>query len=41
VRYALSCKDRDDAQKFVAALRKKEPELVDEVEESLQLEKGK
>ena len=41
VRYALSCKGRDDAQKFVASLRKTEPQLVDEVEESLQLENGK
>jgi hypothetical protein len=41
VRYALSCKEREDAQKFVAALRKTQAELVDEVEESLQLEKGK
>lgn len=35
VRYALSCKDRDDAKAFVAERRKAEADLIQEVEESL------
>jgi hypothetical protein len=38
VRYALSCKD-DEAKKFVAERRRYEPDLVNQVEESLQFEK--
>ncbi len=41
VRYALSCKERDDARAFVADRRKAEPDLVQEVSESLEYEKGK
>jgi hypothetical protein len=41
VRYSLSCKDRHDAKTFVAQRRKAEPDLVQEVEESLAFEKGK
>jgi hypothetical protein len=41
LRYALSCKDRDDAKAFVAQRRKAEAELVQEVEESLEYEKSK
>jgi hypothetical protein len=37
-RYALSC-PRNEAQRFVAEVRKQDPELVKDVEESLQLEK--
>ncbi|HVS38023.1 MAG TPA: hypothetical protein VMS17_20855 [Gemmataceae bacterium] len=38
VRYALTCKD-DPSNQFVAERRRAEPELVKEVEESLQFEK--
>jgi len=38
VRYGLSCKD-ETAAKFIAERRRSEPELVKEVEESLQFEK--
>ncbi len=38
VRYALSCKD-DAAQRFTAERRQYEPDLVKEVEDSLQFEK--
>jgi hypothetical protein len=41
VRYALSCKKTDETERFLADLRKKDPELIKEVEESLQLEKKK
>jgi hypothetical protein len=41
MRYALSCKDRDDAKAFVAQRRKAEAELVQEVEETLEVEKTK
>jgi hypothetical protein len=41
VRYALTCSDRDDAKRFVAEQRKREADLIQEVEESLQFEKGK
>jgi hypothetical protein len=40
VRYALSC-PRPEAKTFVAAVRKQEPELVSDVEESLRTEKQK
>jgi hypothetical protein len=35
VRYALTCKDREDARRFVAERRKAEPDMVQEVEEWL------
>jgi hypothetical protein len=41
VRYALSCTDRDEAKRFVADRRAREADLIQEVEESLQFEKGK
>ncbi len=41
VRYALSCNGRDDARRFVADRRAAEPDLVRDVEESLEYEKGK
>jgi hypothetical protein len=41
VRYALSCKDSPEAARFVADRRRVEPDLVKEVEESLEFEKGK
>jgi hypothetical protein len=41
VRYALSCKDREEAKRFVDERRKTEPDLVQEVDESLQFEKEK
>jgi hypothetical protein len=40
VRYAVSC-PRNEAIRFVDELRKKDPELVKDVEESLQFEKDK
>ena len=39
VRYALSCKDDEAAKKFTAERRRYEPDLVKEVEDSLQYEK--
>ena len=39
VRYALCCKDEDAARAFVAERRRLEPDLVKEVEESMQFEK--
>lgn len=39
VRYALSCKDDASARAFLGERRRTEPELVKEVEESLQFEK--
>lgn len=39
VRYALSCKDDATARSFLEARRKAEPDVVKEVEESLQFEK--
>ena len=39
VRYALSCKDEATVKQFIADRRRSEPELVKEVEESLQFEK--
>jgi hypothetical protein len=39
VRYALSAKDDETARKFIAERRRYEPDLVKEVEESLQFEK--
>lgn len=41
VRYALSCKDDPAAQSFVTERRRAEPDLVKEVEESLEYEKAK
>jgi hypothetical protein len=38
--YALSCPE-PEAKQFIAELRKREPDLVRELEESLELEKGK
>jgi hypothetical protein len=40
VRYALCC-PRPEAGQFVAALRQRDPELVRELEEALEFEKGK
>src|SRR5262249_46284785 len=40
VRYALSC-PRAEANRFVAQLRKQDPDLVKDVEEALQFEKQK
>jgi hypothetical protein len=40
VRYALSC-PRDEAARFVTEVRKQDPEMVKDVEESLQFEKTK
>ena len=41
VRYALTCKGNDEAARFLTERRRAEPELVREVEESLEFEKGK
>jgi hypothetical protein len=40
IRYALCC-PQPEAQKFVTAIRQRDPELVHELEESLEFEKGK
>ena len=39
VRYALCCKDDNSARAFLDERRRAEPDLVKEVEESLQFEK--
>jgi hypothetical protein len=41
VRYALSCRDDPAARSFLAERRRQDPDLVREVEESLEFEKGK
>ena len=40
IRYALCCPE-PEAKQFVAALRQRDPELIHELEESLEFEKGK
>jgi hypothetical protein len=41
LRYALSCQDDPAARSFLVERRRQEPDLVKEVEESLEFEKGK